>query len=341
MAKNGKIGVGNAIVNVIFCTGLGGVVGLLLGGWLQLGVDPGSRWPTAWPFARVGVSIGLALGFVAVFSWIVITNMKASIKEAEDKAKQKRLADERCVQDEKNRRKEREEARNGLRRKILACCENAASTFQTLPRLIDGANGSIEESARHFDNGAFSPFWSAVESAYLKLGAYADAIRRIEKFAADHNESVENYLNTYGNPETPLPAFPVDMKAASATQAVKDLAIKLSDLAYKAQCQPTFAVIWEQRRTTSVLVAGFKSLETAVQGMHAELSNRVSDLISVVENNKHATIKAILGTADSLSQISVGQSQLSGIAAHQSEQLSSLISDVNRAVWQLKDQRNR
>ena len=46
----------------------------------------------------------------------------------------------------------------------------------------------------------------------------------------------------------------------------------------KAQTNPTFSIIWEQRRNSSILIGGFKTLENAINNMSSEISSAISDL---------------------------------------------------------------
>jgi len=228
-------------------------------------------------------------------------------------------------------------AKEGLAQQIESACLSAVRTFEALPALVDDASTRLDDARVHYSNGAFSPFWSAIETAYESLGAYADTLSRLQGLARDHRWNVKAYDITYGSDDT-LPSFPVDLDAANATAVGQDLAKALSELVYEAQRQPTFATIWEQRRTTTVLIAGFKNLERAVQGMTMELDSRLRDLSTAVTAGAAATSRSISDAATTASLAAANQSrQLSD----QSRQLSDMVGGVNKTVALLKEQRDR
>jgi hypothetical protein len=51
-----------------------------------------------------------------------------------------------------------------------------------------------------------------------------------------------------------------------------ELLAKLDAIVYEAQKLPTFATIWEQRRTTAAVIDGFRNLEDAVNSMGARVA---------------------------------------------------------------------
>ncbi|NYE20575.1 hypothetical protein [Microbacterium immunditiarum] len=119
-------------------------------------------------------------------------------------------------------------------------------------------------------DGAFSPFWSAIESAYASLGLYNQSILALSNVA--QQRSVVEELISLDALTADVAHFPVELDTVVVEQRQGDIVAKLDALVYEAQRQPTFATIGEQRQTTSAVVAGFRNLEAAVDRMRWSLA---------------------------------------------------------------------
>ena len=76
-------------------------------------------------------------------------------------------------------------------------------------------------------------------------------------------------------------------------------------MVYQAQKLPTFAQIWEQRRTTAAVVAGFSNLETAVSRLGSSLSGSIrslSESLSASSSRVDASVKQMSGSLTTLTQ---------------------------------------
>lgn len=196
----------------------------------------------------------------------------------------------------------------------------ALKSFEALSSRLDQAQRWGVEAQRHFANGAFSPFWQAIENAYACLGEYNVLVSRIEQCSKTYQEAVLEWGSLGGRGD--VTPFPIDPNSARAAEACESLSKKLGSVVYTAQQSPVFAQIWEQRRTTSAVVAGFATLDLAVQRMTNTLSGSVQSLTSAV------------GGMDS--QVRTIASQSVGLDASRRQDQQQVADRMDKAVYYLK-----
>jgi len=89
----------------------------------------------------------------------------------------------------------------------------------------------------------------------------------------------------------------------------RELTEKLDAVVYEAQKIPTFATIWEQRRTTTAVIEGFRNLEDAVDRMAKGLDSSLDGLGASLAASSDDVTRALRGLHED--SIAAAQGQLS------------------------------
>lgn len=245
-------------------------------------------------FKAAGEGAGVAAA-AALACWALWAGADASKQRraAEESARARQAADAKALA----------EQRAEGRRQILANATRAVEQLEALPRHMTAAKANTERAAACFADGAFSPFWSAIEAAYGDLGQYAQAVQTIDSLAKSHAGLVSHLVRTGGNPGA-LAEFPVHLERSRVEKQLADATQDLSRRVYEAQKVPVFAQIWEQRRTTAAVIAGFANLEQAVNRMGATITSSLSSMeASLVQSGRevHAQLDRMASSGEAAS----------------------------------------
>lgn len=209
-----------------------------------------------------------------------------------------------------------------------AACHRAIDAFVQLPQDVERARTCGLEAARHRRNGAFSPFWHAIEQSYAALGEYNARVREIGSASATYVGAVAAYRSSGG--DGTIAPFPVSLDDAAATKVAAEVVAGLDAMVYDAQTDAVFAQIWEQRRTTAAVVRGFANLEAAVHEMRSSLDGSI------------ASLGVAIGSLDgSLGQVRVAVEQVGATGAAQLGAQRQLSEKVTKATWYLQQEHVR
>lgn len=305
--------IGAGIVGLVCVGGAGLVVGLVL--------DIGGQdfLPSASAYLTIsGAAVG-AVGGV----------LYQSVGTAWDRARQREA---RHLAELMARERAAEGRRQMMERiygEIGTSSRQAVAEFERLPDDLRAARSWAEEAARHFRDNAYSPYWTAVENAYGHLGEYNRRIGLIAQHAATYERAVASFLEKGGN--AAVEPFPVELDAARATEAAEATAGALHEQVYQAQRDPVFAQIWEQRRTTAAVVAGFASLEGAIHSMTGALQASVGSL----ENSLGTLAVSMRGV-----EVAVATASAQAGAAQLGAQ-KELTARMDKAVFYLREEYKR
>lgn len=279
-------------------------------------------------FLPLGVVIG-ALPFI-LFEYIVAYahNRSAMKKYREAKEKEEK--------EELRRAKDAEDAALSARRREIEYYERtivensleALDALQSLPNCISTAKNFAESAAVHYKDGAFSPFWSDIEQAYSALADYRNAITAIGK-AVDNHFFCASRIHSAGGDSRPYARFPVEFDQEILRKTLLEASEDLEKMVYEAQKQPVFAQIWEQRRTTSAVIAGFANLEIAVRDMSGALSGAIDYLAEEFVTSKGALDQFILTeTRHSAHLLEANRQQAMAL-----KEISNKVSDIRTDVY--------
>jgi hypothetical protein len=276
----------------------------------------------------LGVVIGALPLILFNYIFVYIHNRSAMKKYREAKEKEEK--------EELRRAKAAEDAALSARRREIEYYERtivensleALDALQSLPNCISTAKNFAESAAVHYKDGAFSPFWSDIEQAYSALADYRNAITAIGK-AVDNHFDCARRIHSAGGDSRPYARFPVEFDQETLRKTLLEASKDLEKMVYEAQKQPVFAQIWEQRRTTSAVIAGFANLEIAVRDMSGALSGAIDYLADEFVTSKATLDQFILTeTRHSAHLLEANRQQVMAL-----KEISNKVSDIRTDVY--------
>lgn len=302
-----------AIAGILFFTVIGATIGGLVGEF---------TWGDHISPPLSGFVLGGIVGFAPPFYNFIVAPVQKRQQERRSAA-QSRIR-------KRNDNAAAEVARmQNLATNIVANAGAAVRDFGSLPPLLINSKESASRAVSCYKDGAFSPFWSAIEQAYSSLGDYRSAAVRIEEAAQKHSTLIATYIRAGGNP-TSISEFPVRVDSSTVTTTLIAASEDLGRMVYEAQKHPTFAQIWEQRRTTAAVVAGFANLEHAVNGMRAALTSAMYSLGESL-NNSHSRVEFALSGMSS--NLELASSQQAGAMQQLMNQASQIREQIYYQTW--------
>ncbi|MEA2838575.1 MAG: hypothetical protein QOD89_3125 [Bradyrhizobium sp.] len=263
--------------------------------------------------------------FLSVVGFFVI---RFAIRE--NKAERARRELEAAQQLENERRRAAEQL--AYERQILTACHESVAAFENIPKDLMTAEELLTVAEDEFKEGVFSPFWDSIEKATRKLGAVDGSIKLIVDRSGHYKSLAASYL---GKP----PPFPVDPMSAQRLGTVNDTAGRLQRIVRNAQRNFQFATIYEQRKTNSILMAGFSSLGEAIYGVGERLqesigvlNDQISDLSSSMAEHNERLIEAIHVHSEKLVESIQDVSAAVGKTSSQVGEVSSTIKGADAKV---------
>lgn len=115
----------------------------------------------------------------------------AAFREEKGRADEERWAEAEKVRQAERREQIRRQNLDSIRQNALL----AESKFSSLPKVVSEVERAYGEALFHYKEGAASPFWSAVESAYTELAEFSATLKVIEKAADSHPDQIEAFLS--------------------------------------------------------------------------------------------------------------------------------------------------
>lgn len=256
---------------------------------------------------------------------------------AEMKVQEKRKARERAAKKEAERAAE-EAARNArekrahlawIAKNLTENSESAIQAMEYLPGWLTEANNNARLAVVHYQDGAFSPFWSDIEQAYRCLAGYRESVLAIGQAADRHAVLMEDMLREGGDP-SPYSRFPIALDGEKIKNVLNDATQNLESITYEAQKDPVFAQIWEQRRTTSAVVTGFANLEAAVRDMGRSIAESIENMGREISNS-NVRVKSTLETV--ASNTSLHLLDASREQAEAMRRLTSKVEEVKKEIY--------
>lgn len=216
---------------------------------------------------NVGIPTGIVMtgifAVAAAVAWTVYSTVVAKRKAAKTQEEYYRFTEE-------TERRQKENAISSASYGAKTSATESVAAFRRMSDLLGEMDARILEARRCRVDSAFSPYWSAIEQAYVAAGGYRDCVATIEWRSKEYASAVSEYARLGGNP-LPFAQFPVTLNGGEVESAIKQRLDVLGPMVYDAQKDPTFAYIWEQRRTTAAVIRGFANLEAAVNGMRRSI----------------------------------------------------------------------
>ena len=145
---------------------------------------------------------------------------------------------------------------------------SSGKSTTVLPALFDAASGCIRRAAEEYRQNAFAPFWDAVEESAQRLDNIRSCIEKLRKNAEEYYQVVPRGNHTF-------PPFPVKTNEIPDPRPIAE---EFRHVVRLGQTDFQFAMIWEQRKTREVLIAGFRTLGEAVENLGNAMATSVSQL---------------------------------------------------------------
>ena len=255
-----------------------------------------------------------------------------SIKGIEDAATEKELKRKREQEQQELKRKQEAEQRKQniiARARALSRIAKLVSASQIsaakLPLFISEAELSLDLAEREFSEGLYSPFSEAMEHTVYNIILFDETLYSIKAAQQQHAEEAP-----------PLGPGAVSFSlGVSVLPNTSDTNSRMKALYRRAQKDPHFAQIYEQRRTNAILIKGFQSLghalihlgdrvESELRSLNSRLDFRLADIESALQDSsKQMGMQhdQLLQTAQSWrEETHSGNSELIAIALSNAEQ---------------------
>lgn len=217
-------------------------------------------------------------------------------RQEEDRCKQKAAAAE------EHRRKAKEKR---MFWEVAKITDSISGAFKGLSFCVLDSENALNIAENEFIEGAFAPFWDAVENATKALAQYHVNAEGIRKVLRDYDEQ-----NRHSPSRLPL-TLPFE-KFPDASPAV----LRLSNIVRQAQKNFHFSSIYEQRKTNQILVAGFSSLGSAIHNIGGMITTSIRQLAADMNISLDNLLEA---THSQTRVIGVGMIALSGQMSAESE----------------------
>lgn len=263
---------------------LGGLWFALVIGGIAWAVFAMTQWPgpTLFDFITGPISGGVAAAAVVFIPYLLLELGRLAIHKT----------DEKWEEQQAQRRKELKEAelaeaerishlkwQTDLLSEINAIPPKALEHFEGAFSWLGQAHAWYLQAQEHFKKSAYSPFWEAIESAYQALAFCQSEMESVAERADEYATALAKIdvealqLGEVAIQISPLPAkISKELASLEPSKLASLTEERLRDQVYEAQRDYSFASIYEQRKTTGAVVAGFGSLRAAIDGMSHSIS---------------------------------------------------------------------
>lgn len=231
-----------------------------------------------------GVVIGVVLGIVGA---IIVRNMASSYIR-ENKASEIELQRIDGANERENQRVTRDA--EYLTSSLIRIYDSSKTLASEVPTCLKNASLWLQAAEKEFQANAFAPFWDAVETAARCLGEYNF---RANQLASNANE----YYQMLNGKKHTFPVFPVRL------QTIPDASFVISELHRIVRLGQTdfrFANIWEHRRTRQEIVAGFQTLNDAINNLGNTIEYSISNLQNSISSDIAKVVEEQIRTRESI-----------------------------------------
>lgn len=210
-------------------------------------------------------------------------------------------------------------------RQIVAFNEQSFTLYETAPKYLIWAEQLLDRAEIDFNDHVYSPFWDSIESVNKELANFNASIREINDISSRYIQLIKMYEGT--PPEFSL-THQLVLKLGVGTETAKRMHI----IVRRAQSDPNFAMIYEQRKTNKILIKGFANLAGALAEMTNQITSSIYELTSSVDglnSSVYENTQEIYSQMDSSTEIIVHQhgellSEVSGLAERQKKAVEML-----------------
>lgn len=199
-----------------------------------------------------------------------------------------------------------EERNRHLSNEMLKINAKASIVASFIPGRLSGINDELNDARESFTDNLYAPFWDNIEKAMSSIDRYYDCIDELRKLVEDYTKCTSEYKPKEGE----VVSFPINLKIVSSFDKITELERKMQNMIRPAQSNIDFASIYEMRRTSQILVAGFQNLSSAIYGLGDTLSEQLSSLNSEIFSLGEVIDSSAKSISSTVSNSSLVQSEL-------------------------------
>ncbi|MCY2995128.1 MAG: hypothetical protein NTY19_45800 [Planctomycetota bacterium] len=178
---------------------------------------------------------------------------------------------------EAQRREATASRQRALAGRLSTLLSQSTTSAGGLPALLFAAETALDRAEREFHDGAFAPFWDAVEDAANALARFSGTVDQLIGNA-------QSYKTHAAVLPSPLPPFRLGVHSLPDASGT---ATRMRGIVRQSQKNYQFASIYEQRKTNQLLVAGFSTLGQAIN----ELGDRLHSSLEALGSSVNITIE--------------------------------------------------
>lgn len=213
----------------------------------------------------------LAILAAIIGAWWAISAANASEqKKKDDEAR--RIREE---EDKKRREKKSLEDAIVLQKQLYGKLEklsnDALTHAKSIPQHLEAAEKHLDEAKVDFEDGALSPFWDCIEAAINEIGYSNDCVNNIGYAMSQHTKIKQEAGFRAAS-------FPLTQSLVSELVVSRSTTDRLNKMVRTAQCSPDFAKIYETKRQSQILIAGFSGLGLALRGISEQIETSIDRL---------------------------------------------------------------
>ena len=258
------------------------------------------------PFILVGLAAGAY--FLYREHHKAVENQAAEQRREEEAQAARRRA-------EAEARLARERHQSNLAQSLQRYREEGTMAFVRMPDALMMAEHHLDKADEEFEARAFSPYWEEVEGALRCLGGLDEMANEIVYAVTHHDQLLLDADKLEG-------AFPVSHNDVERVRvAAESTRARLSALIRKSSTDFQFSTIYEQRKTSAILIRGFQTLGDAIRGLGAQLSSSIDTLgnrITIMEQGMKDRHSEWMDKADMMietSQLALASNEIAAAAA--------------------------
>lgn len=253
------------------------------------------------------IIIGIVTGIFA----LTVTNRQEKVREEAEKKKVEELE---RIKIEEARKQKLLENRNA----ISNLCQTALILVRVSPSYLRDAEQILDQAEIDFKENALAPFWDSIEKATTMLGSFNLNIKVMEKELSEYTKLIGVYD---GEP----PVFPLSVKYVEKLKIGTGTAERMQSIVRSAQRNFQFAMIYEQRKTNQILVAGFTSLAQALEQMAQSINTAINDLSTSMDRMSSSLTNSMRRIESRIDDISETTSAyLNGQEEHEKQAIEML-----------------
>ena len=166
--------------------------------------------------------------------------------------------------------------------------QSISSTLSEFEQIIAGlrrAERHLDQADTDFIERAFSPFWQSIQRTVESLGDVDGRLKKVRDYAITYESGRSELQKLVGTADAAdIPTFPLPQKTYGYLTVATRLSDRMSEVVRRAQTDFQFATIYEQYKTNAILVAGFESLATALEGLREDIVQSIGEVTTSVSS---------------------------------------------------------